>query len=98
MKTFREALISALERENKSLKSVCESAGVSYEQMKKVIQRESAKTNVDDAIKVAKALGYTINEFLADDLASDRIEIARIYSSLSPEEIRLIREIAKGRS
>lgn len=97
MMTFKESLDRTLKERKLSLKAICEKAGVSYEQMKKVMQRPTASTNVDDAIKIAHALGFTIDEFLQDDLSSDRIEIAKLYSDLSDAEIALIRDLAKSR-
>lgn len=95
-RTFRTALIDALERTGRSLASVTEQAGVSHEQFKKLIQREGSRTNVDDAIRVARAFGLTLDEFLQDDLATDRLEIAQLYSQLSPAERTLLRATARG--
>jgi hypothetical protein len=69
---------------------------VSYEQLKKVRARDTASTNVDDAIRVARVFGMTINEFMDDDLASDRARLAKLYSELSPQERRLLAAAAKG--
>lgn len=52
-RTFREALIAATTKPGLSVREVAEWAGVSYEQLKKVVQREGASTNVEDARKIA---------------------------------------------
>jgi len=95
---FRDALLKTIEDRGLSLREVCEAAGVSYDQAKKLKQRELSSTNVDDAVKLADALGLTVNELLEDDLSSDRIEQARLYSQLSEPERRILREIAQARA
>jgi hypothetical protein len=91
---FRQALLREIAARGTSLKRVCEESGVSYEQMKKLSQRPDATTNVDDAVKLAAALGLTVNELLQDDLASDRIEQARLWSRLTEPERQMLQRIA----
>lgn len=67
--TFSEALTKALIFSGKSLRQIAESADVSYEQMKKVKQGKSQSTNVDDAQKVAAAIGLTLDQFLNGDFS-----------------------------
>lgn len=95
-KPFRQALQEHIERTGLSLKTVAERADVSYEQLKKVNARASASTNVDDAVKIAGVFGMTLNEFVADDLAQARADVAKLYSQLTPAEIRVLRAAAKG--
>ena len=94
--SFRDALLREIAARGLSLRAVCEAAGVSYEQAKKMQQRDQSSTNVDDAVKLAGALGLTVNELLQDDLSSDRIEIARLYSQLSEPERRIVRALARA--
>lgn len=98
MMTFRDALKKNMESHGLSLAEVAKRSGVSYEQLKKFMQRESATTNVDDAVKIAAAFETTVNSFLQDHQAEDRIQIAKLYRSLSEQEIALLREIAASRS
>lgn len=65
--TFSEALATALQASKTSLRQIAERAGVSYEQLKKVKQGKSQSTNVDDAQRVAAALGLTLDQFLNGD-------------------------------
>lgn len=90
-KLFRDALLEAVKARKTSLKAVSEGAGVSYEQLKKVSQRPSASTNVDDAVKVANFFGLTLDEFLEDALATDRAAVVHLYTQLSDRERRLLR-------
>ncbi len=94
--TFRDALILALERTGRSLKSVCQEAGVSYEQMKKVKQGGSKSTNVDDAVNIANQFGVTLEEFLQDKTATVRSEIVDLYNQLSDEERQFLIKSARG--
>lgn len=70
MMSFADALAEALYVTGISLKKLSESAGVSYEQMKKVRQGKSGSTNVDDAAKIAAALNMTLDAFLNGDHVS----------------------------
>lgn len=80
--TFSEALTKALISSGKSLRQIAESAGVSYEQMKKVKQGKSQSTNVDDAQKVATAIGLTLDQFLNGDFSPrNSISIAGIVGA-----------------
>ncbi|MEM5541777.1 S24 family peptidase [Sulfitobacter sp. AS92] len=65
--TFSEALSAALSSTKTPLRQISERAGVSYEQLKKVKQGKSQSTNVDDAQRVAAALGLTLDQFLNGD-------------------------------
>lgn len=96
VKPFRESLLDHCKQSGWSLKAVADGAGVSYEQVKKIAQRPDAKTNVDDAIKVAAFFGKTLNEFVDDALAQDRADLAAIYSRLTPQERRILQAAARG--
>ncbi|MDA1326259.1 MAG: phage repressor protein [Proteobacteria bacterium] len=69
-KTFRDALEHALEKTGKSLRSVAIEAGVSYDQLKSLRQGKSQKTNVDDAMKVARAFRVSLEDFYNGDLTA----------------------------
>lgn len=62
--SFREALEEALKYSPRKLPSICADAGVSYEQMKKVLQGKSKSTNVDDAVRLAAAMGMSLETLL----------------------------------
>jgi transcriptional regulator with XRE-family HTH domain len=89
-KTFRNALLEQMEATKTPLKEVAARSGVSYEQLKKVKQREDASTNVDDARKIANAFGLTLDEFLDDRTIEARIEVVELYSRLSPDARRIL--------
>lgn len=93
-KTFRTALLEQVEATGIPLKEIAARAGVSYEQLKKVKQREDASTNVDDARQVANALGLTLDEFLDDDTVEARIAVVEAYNRLSPQARRILRAAA----
>ena len=80
-----------------TLADVARRAGVSYEQLKKARLRENATTNVDDARKVANALGLTLDELLEDDLAQTRAEVVALYNSLTDQEREFLRIAAQER-
>lgn len=93
--SFRQALLALLESDEKiSLRSLATKAGVSYDQLKKLKSGKSESTNVDDAIRIAGALGLTVNEFVRDPVAALRDDVARQYSQLSDEERAFLRKIS----
>lgn len=79
-----------------TLAHLARSSCVPYEQLKKLVQRDTASTNVDDAIKIARYFGMTVNEFVGDTLAADRDRVAAIWNALSPQERELLKATAAG--
>ena len=99
MKTFRDALFSRVDAPGgPSLRAVAEGAGVSYEQLKKLRQRPSATTNIEDAVRVAHFFGLSIDEFMEDSLTSDRLRVVQLYNALSPQERAMLEDLARVRS
>ncbi len=98
VKSFRTALLEYAEATGTALKVVAERAGVSYEQLKKIKQREDASTNVDDARRIANAFGLTLDEFLDDETIEARIAVVELYSRLSPQERRILQAAAADRA
>lgn len=95
-KTFRDAFIEALETTGQSIAEVARKAGVSKDQLTKLKQRENAKTNVDDARRVAEAFGKTLDEFIDGQIASTDIELAKLLRQLAPEERQFLLNAAKA--
>lgn len=62
--TFRDAFFAALDGSGRSMREVALSAGVSYEQLKKLRQGKSDRTNAEDAAALAGALGHTVESLL----------------------------------
>ncbi len=96
-KTFRAALLQALEETGLPLSKVALGSGVSYDQLKKLKQRPHASTNVDDARAVANFFGVTLDQFLGDTTVSARAEIIDLYNRLTEEEIEILKAAARAR-
>ncbi len=96
-KTFRSALLDALQETGLPLSKVAAGSGVSYDQLKKLRQRPHASTNVDDARAVANFFGVTLDQFLDDSSVSARVELVEFYSRLSDDEIEILIGAARGR-
>lgn len=94
-KSFRTAFLEALEITQWSVPEVARRSSVSKDQLNKLKQRDGAKTNVDDAREVANAFGYSLDEFLNDQLPADRDKAALIWRQLSERERHLIKAAAK---
>ncbi len=99
-KRFHDALRDALTESGLPLQQVCEAANVSYEKYKKFMQRggknPNASTTVDDAVKIANALGLTLDELLDDQTAKSRSEAVSLWLRLSDEERNLLQAAARG--
>ncbi|UXU75531.1 MULTISPECIES: helix-turn-helix domain-containing protein [unclassified Paracoccus (in: a-proteobacteria)] len=95
---FRTALRRWLDLSGKSLRQVAAESGVSYEQLKKMLQREDASTNFDDGVRVAQAFGVSVDEFLGDPSIRLRTELLRLFQQLSPEEQEFLLDVARVRS
>ena len=96
-KTFRSALLDALEETGLPLLRVAAGSGVSYDQLKKLRQRPNASTNVDDARAVANFFGVTLDQFLDDRSLPARVELAEFYNRLTDQEIEILKAAARGR-
>lgn len=66
---FSEALKTAMSLRGLSLRRVSDISGVSYEQLKKLSQGKTKSTNVDDAQKLAVALGFSLDKFMSGDFS-----------------------------
>lgn len=62
--SFRDALIHALQETGVSLRKVATETGVSYEQLKKIKQRATSSTNVEDALKIANFFKVPLDDFM----------------------------------
>lgn len=74
--TFRKALDLALETTGRSLRSIATAADVSYEQLKNLKQGKAKSTNVDDAMKVARAFGVSLEDFISGRFSPETPSIA----------------------
>lgn len=95
-KTFRTALLEHLASSGITVAELARQTGVSKDQINKLRQRENAKTNVDDALKIAKYFGVTLEAFLEDPGLEARSEIVALYSQLSEVEQEMLLAAAKG--
>jgi hypothetical protein len=96
-KTFRSALLDALEGTRLPLSKVASGSGVSYDQLKKLRQRPLASTNVDDARAVATFFGVTLDQFLDDRSLSARVELVELRNRPTDQELETLRDAARGR-
>jgi phage repressor protein C with HTH and peptisase S24 domain len=94
--TFRAALEHAATTTGKSIRSIAESAGISYDKLKNLSQGKSKTTNVDDAMRVAASFGVSLEDFYEGLLhpASDTVAVAGKVGAGA--EIDLYDDHAKG--
>lgn len=88
---FREALIDWVHRSGISVADLARKTGISKGQLDKLMQRRVAATNVDDAARLARFFGCTVEDFLGsgvpggeDGTALSRIRV--LVGQLSPDE------------
>jgi len=94
--TFRTALERALADTGRSLRSVAQDAGVSYEQLKNLKQGKAKSTNVDDALKVAGAFGVSLDDFYRGKFAPDGEVIAVAGRVGAGAQVDLVDAYSKG--
>lgn len=61
---FREALIARVHASGISVSELARKTGISKSQLDKLMQRRVITTNVDDATKLAKFFGETVEDFM----------------------------------
>jgi phage repressor protein C with HTH and peptisase S24 domain len=66
--TFRTALLNYIESRQISLAELSRISGVSHEQLKKLKQRPTGRTNVDDASRITHALGVSLDDLLGETM------------------------------
>lgn len=98
VKSFRQAFVERRDQTGRSVAEIARGAGVSVEQLKKMNQRDTSSTNVDDAVKIAHYFGVSLDEFLGDATIADRPEMLETYSRLSLEDRKFMLEVAKARA
>lgn len=75
---------------------VARRSGVSKDQLNKLKQRASAKTNVDDAKLVAGAFGKSLDDFLNGSEPSPHLEAIGLLGQLSESERDFLLDAAKA--
>lgn len=66
--SFRDAFMAALAATKIPVRRIATESGVSYEQLKKFAQGKTESTNADDAIRIARAFGVSMEQFLRGEL------------------------------
>ena len=95
-KNFRDALIEQMRNNKVSAQRLADATGVSKHQIDKIRQRETASTNVDDAIKIAGFFNMTLDEFLNDPTIKQDVEIVSLLHQLEPHERDFLLNAAKA--
>ncbi|OOY16740.1 S24 family peptidase [Thioclava sp. DLFJ4-1] len=94
--SFLDALIAAQERKGNSLRKTAAEAGVPYDFLKNVMQGKSQRPNLEDAIKIARYFGVTLEEFLEGASAEEPATIAVAGQVGAGAKIELVDAHPKG--
>lgn len=94
--SFRDAFFAALESSGRSMRDVAMAAGVSYEQMKKLKQGRTGRTNAEDAAALAASIGHTVESLLGAAGAQVRPAIAVAGRVGAGAVVDLVDDHAKG--
>lgn len=96
-RTFREAVLAAVDATNKSVRSVAVAAGLKEDQLKSLAQGKSKTINVDDAKKVAAVFGVTLDEFYAGKIAPWQFDTVAVAGKVGAgAQVPLIDAYEKG--
>ena len=95
-KTFRVALVEALETSGISVAELARVTGVSDQQIHKIKQGKSRSTNVDDALTIANFFGKSLDEFLGDPSVRKDAELISLLTQLEPSERQFLTNVVKA--
>lgn len=89
--SFRESFLAHLDASGISVTDVAKGAGVSREALYKLKQRRVESTNAEDAVKVARFFGKSLEEFMGRPPDPRIAEIMGLFCSLSQTEQGFLR-------
>lgn len=94
--TFRSALLRAMDKSGRTLRNIALASNVSYEQLKNLKQGKALTTNVDDAIRVARAFGVSVEDFLSGNIADGATLVAVAGRVGAGAQVDLVDAYGKG--
>lgn len=94
--SFKDALIHAQQRSERSIRSIAIAADVPYDTLKNVVQGKSQRPNLEDALKVARSFGVSLEQFLDGELDQGAKRIAVAGRVGAGAEIELVDAYPKG--
>jgi len=86
MTQFRESFIHHLAASGLKVSQVAAATGVSDQQLHKLKQRRAGTTNVEDAVKIARFFGKTLEEFLDEPENVQVSDVLALLNRLSEDE------------
>lgn len=95
-KNFRDAFLEALDASGTSMADVARNTGVSVEQLKKIKQRPAARTNIDDAIRIAHFFGKSVESFISNPAIEAPLRLIGTYYKIPAEKRPELESFAKG--
>jgi hypothetical protein len=88
---FREALLRHMDAASIGATRLAAETGVSKQVIDKLVQRRADGVKVDDAIRLAKFFGKTVNQMVGAEITeSDQARIAAIATMLTDDERGLV--------
>ena len=95
-RSFRDALLAAMELQSLPLSKIAERSGVSYEQLKKFKQNPDRSIRVEDAMAIAQnAFGTTVDQFLTGRSAPTLAELSELWRELPDSDRQRLLEIGR---
>ena len=94
MVSFRDSFVR--HSEGVSIVDIANATGISKHQLYKLKQRETATTNVEDAIKIARYFGMSLDDFLNESSLKPDIEITSLAQKLPDPLLRELLTFGRG--
>lgn len=95
-KTFREALMSHLEKTPYTVAELSRASGVTQDVIKKLKSRENASTTVENGISIANYFGKSLNAFMATTEPDEASELSDLFAQLTEEESKMVKAQLRG--
>ncbi|WP_299671719.1 helix-turn-helix transcriptional regulator [uncultured Roseobacter sp.] len=96
MKTFVESFIEHVRASETPIAELSRRTGVSKSKMDALMNRRAKSTTVDDAMKISKFFGKSVEEFCSTPPDPKILQIISLVQKLSPQERDLVEGQLRG--
>ncbi len=95
-KTFRDALISHLEKTQCQVSDLSRTTGVSRDVINKLKSRQNTSTTVENGISIANYFGKSLNAFMASTEPDEASELSDLFAQLTEAEAKIVKAQLRG--
>lgn len=87
---FQAALAWHMKRHETKIVDLVKGTGVSRDVINKLLGRNNASTNVENAVLIAAYYGKTVNQFLLRQDVEPSTQLANLFDMLPPSDVPLV--------